>query len=74
MKETGGETASLISDEHRELFNFNEAQIEGLQNSVDDDSPDIKDITPMTNPTTSHYGLKSEKFSKNYFSCLFDRP
>lgn len=59
IKKTGGGTANLISDENRDLFNFNETQIQGLSNSVDDDSADIISINPMAIPTTSSVKLEN---------------
>lgn len=63
MKKTGGGTANLISEENRDLYNFDNRQIEGLINSVDDDSPDIKVDDPMGHPSTS--GVKTEIDQKN---------
>ncbi|KAL7036588.1 hypothetical protein ACKWTF_008849 [Chironomus riparius] len=57
------ESMNLISEENRDLYNFDNRQIEGLINSVDDDSPDIKVDDPMGHPSTS--GVKTEIDQKN---------
>lgn len=42
MRQTGGGSANLVDVDAREIFQFSDMQIDGLNNNVDDDSPEIE--------------------------------
>lgn len=63
MKQTGGGTAKIVTEAEEELFGFTDSQIVGLNNPVDDDSPEVKiDSNPISFTPSSSMSvvIKSE--------------